>query len=257
MWGDHGEYVSRRTVLRKTAFTSATAAGLTAVPTTASAATETLDGFNNETSGDHDQAAIIGSDGDTACTEAELAISSALDADSTPYDDGPAPVHCNWSAQTSGPALTTVIDNLEMTVEINNKLDGWNFSNVSKAKREAPTTSGFEPSFGVSVSLFVYSFGLSFSSSGSANSIPFQDESVTHDFGKVCDTSNGLEENTGWIRVQLTNPQHSDPSGSCELTVSVSCDVTFFSSGPGPCGLAANGKSDSMSASETFEVDFV
>lgn len=249
------KHLDRRSVLRKTAYTSAAAMGLsTARPVAASDFREILDGSDPDSNGDHVRKSLIGANS-TECTEVELAIGSAMDGTTT-YADDPAPLMCNWCAQINSSAGSTTIDNLEMTVSIDNPGVGWNLSDAKESLREAPFRDGFEPSFDVSVSLFFASFGLSFSPDGSANDISFGPESVTYNFGEVCGTC-GLcnEENAGWLYVHLNDPTTGCETTNCEVSVDVTADVTYSGSGPGPCG-SGDFLTDTLSAHNSFEVEF-
>lgn len=247
--------VDRRSILRKTAYTSAAATGLSTVrPVAASDFAETLNGNDPDSFGDHDSQSLKDDGTDIACSTVELAQGAAMDGTTT-YADDPAPLMCNWSAQVNSSAGTTVIDNLEMTVSIDNAGVGWNISDAKKSKREAPQEDGFEPAFGVSVGLFGGSFGLSFSPTGSESTINWSNHSVSYNFGEVCDTSTGDDENTGWLAVHLNDPTTGCETTNCEVSVDVTADATHSGSGPGPCGLSGF-FSETLSTHNSFQVEF-
>lgn len=242
----------RRSALKKMAFTSAPAlTGVTSLRRIVSGDHETLSDTNTESDGDHDSAAFTSAAGND-CAVTELCTSSALDADSTPYNKG-GPVTVNWCAQVSKSHDATKIDNLEVRVEIDNPYSGWNFENAEWSKREAPTSTAFEPSFNVSVGLFLYSFGLSFSPKGTSNDTTFYEELVMHNFGEVCNYN--TTENAGWLRVNLENPREEPVTTDVEMVVEVNCDVSYHGWGPGPCGAGFEETYESMSVFESYTVE--
>lgn len=247
------KYVDRRSILRKTAYASVAATGLSTVrPVAASDFRETLDGSDPDSFGDHDRKQLLGGN-DTECTDVELAIGSAMTGDTT-YADDPAKVICNWCAQIIDSAGHTEIDNLEMTVTIDNHDIGWEVNDARKSIREAPRTDGFEPSFSVSVGYLV-NFGLSFSSSGSESVIDWNPSNVSYNFGEVCSTDSlSPMENAGWLAVEINDPTTGCET-NCELSVDVTADVTYTGSGPGPCG-SNDFLTDTLSAHNSFEVKF-
>lgn len=250
------KHVDRRTVLRKSAYTTAAAAGLSTVrPVTAADTRELLYGGSPESFGAQDLDQLKGAN-DTECTEVKLAIGSALVGNET-YADDPAKVMCNWCAQINSSAGHTEIDNLEMTVTIdNNDVNNtdWKVHDARKSLREAPQTDGFKPAFSVSVGYFV-NFGLSFSASGTESTINWNPESVSYNFGQVCSTDSlAPMENAGWLAVDI-NDSTTGCEKNCELTVDVSADVTYTGSGPGPCG-SNDFLTDTLNAQNSFEVKF-
>lgn len=248
------KHFDRRSVLRKTAYTSAAAMGLSAVrPVAASDFAETLNGNDPDSFGDHDSESLVDDGSDISCSTVELAQGAAMDGTTT-YADDPAPLMCNWSAQVNSSAGTTVIDDLEMTVSIDNAGVGWNISDAKKSKRKAPEENGFEPAFSVSVGYMV-NFGLSFSPTGSESTIDWSNHSVSYNFGEVCDTSTGDDENTGWLAVHLNDPTTGCETTNCEVSVDVTADVTHSGSGPGPCGLSGF-FSETLSTHNSFQVEF-
>jgi len=244
--------MDRRTILRNTAIASVATTGLTAVPSAAANDyAETLNGSNPESYGDYDN--WQHSNSDHCGDEGELAIGSAIDENSATYSDDPAPVMCNWAAKATQGCVR--IDNLSMTVSVNNTGNGWNISDAKKSKREAPEQHPYEPAFTVSIG-YIANFGLSFSSSGNESRIDYGLHSVSYNFGTACDPCGGhgsVEENTGWLAIHLNNPDTTCENINCEVSVDVSADVYQSGSCPGPCCGSEEG---TLSAHNTFQVEF-
>lgn len=251
--------ITRRTTLRRVGgLTAATTTGIaTGTPLAVADNTtsnggggyETLDGNNTETSGDHSKV-------EHDCgKEVEITTAAAIDADSAPYAKG-GPIYCYWGAQEVDPDTKAWMElhDLTVSIKIENANSGWNFDGMYHSMEKAPAHDGFEPSFGIGSSLFIYNFGMTFSPDGTENEeTTFGDEYVEHNFGEVVDGSAGPAENQGWLRVQTKDVQDCDCN--LKITTQVEAVAEYNNSGPGPCGTQANGDEIPISAGETFYVE--
>lgn len=256
--------ISRRTTIKRVGvLTAATATGITTSSQLVAADNaqngggggyETIGDDNIATTGAHVKASVP--DG-TDCEEVELTTSSALYEPATPYDKG-GPVTCYWGAQAvnGGSKNHVIIKDLTVTVQVENTDTGWVFESKSTAERDAPESYGWEPSFDVGVSLFYASFSLEFSDQGDDDTTGLSGSpEAQHDFGEVVYGDDDPPENQGWLRVNLENPNSSDPSTDPKLTTTVEALAEWRGSGPGPCGTTNNGDTVALQASETYYVE--
>jgi len=248
--------ITRRDTLKRVgSLTAASVTGLAGGPAAIgiAAASETLSDTNVATDGDHSKRSPVG-----CGKEAELTTCSALYEDATPYDKG-RPLTVYWGAQEVDPDTKAYLEmkDLTVTVEITNTSDAgdaWTFTNAHWSQDKAPVQDAYEPSFSDGVSLFVFSVGLSFSASGTANQLAPGLEKTSYNFEEVIDGSTGPYENQGWLRVNFENPSESDPSTDIQVDTTVDCTVEYHNSGPGPCGSYSNGETINMSVGESFDI---
>lgn len=256
------DLISRRNVLRKGVFASATLTSIGAITNSASATDwrpPEGGGFqivNTTSEGDYKSHTMEKAEG----VEAELSIGSSVTA--SPYTNPPGPVFVNWLAHVNdggGAKATKKISNLEVEVTISDSSsinDQWRFLDPYASLQNAPEEDGYADSFGVSAGYMGLGIGISFSAGGDQTSVDRQEKKISYNFGDRVVSAEGYENdsNTGWIQFNVNNPVYSNIDYPvCALQVTVTGDFTYDSGCPGPY---CQSEKNTLLCTEKIAIDF-